>query len=40
MAVGVIHGDEGVGDIPGVRGGSGGLEVLHNRDSIDTRTQT
>ena len=28
MTVWVIRGDEGVGDIPGVLGGSGGLEVL------------
>ena len=31
VAVWVIRGDEGVGDIPGVRGGSGGvLEILRN----------
>ena len=31
VAVRVIRGDEGVGDIPGVLGGSGGvLEVLRN----------
>ena len=31
MAVRVIRGDEGVGDVPGVRGGSGEpLEVLRN----------
>ena len=31
VAVRVIRGDEGVGDIPGVRGGSGeSLEVLRN----------
>ena len=41
MAVWVIHGDEGVGDFPGVRGvQGGGLQVLRNRHSIDTRTQT
>ena len=40
MGVRVIHGDEGVGDIPGVRGDSGESEVLHNIDLIDTRTQT
>ena len=40
MTVGVIRGDKGVGDIPGVRGGSGGLQVQCNKDSIDTRTQT
>ena len=31
--------DEGVGDIPGIQGDSGGLQVLHNKHSIDTRTQ-
>ena len=32
MAVWVIRGDEGVGDFPGVRGGSGGgLKIVHNR---------
>ena len=32
MAIWVIRGDEGVGDIPGVRGGSrGGLKIVHNR---------
>ena len=31
MAVRVIRGDEGVGDIPGVQGGSGeSLEILRN----------
>ena len=31
MAIGVIRGDEGVGEIPGVRGGFRGvLEVLRN----------
>ena len=40
MTIWVIRVGEGVGDIPGVRGGSGGLQVLRNRDSIDTRTQT
>ena len=40
MTIRVIHGDEGVGDIPGVRGGSGGLQVLRNKNLIDTRTQT
>ena len=31
MAVRVIRGDEGVGDIPGVRGGSGGgLKIMRN----------
>ena len=32
--------DEGMGDIPGIQGDSGGLQVLCNKDSIDTRTQT
>ena len=40
VGVRVIRGDEGVGDISGVQGGSGGLKVLHNMNSIDTRTQT
>ena len=32
MAIRVIRGDEGVGDIPGVQGGSrGGLKIVHNR---------
>ena len=32
VAVRVIRGDEGVGDIPGVQGGSrGGLKIVHNR---------
>ena len=31
MAVWVICGDGGVGDIPGIRGGSrGGLKIMHN----------
>ena len=30
MAVWVIRGDEGVGDIPGVRGVQGSLQVLRN----------
>ena len=35
MAVLVIRGDGGVGDIPGVRGGSGvGLKVVHNRTQL------
>ena len=41
MAIWVIRGDEGVGDIPGVLGGSG--EVCRGSaqcSSIDTRTQT
>ena len=40
MAVWVIRGDEGMGDIPGVRGVQGSLQVLCNEYSIDTRTQT
>ena len=41
VAVQVIRGDKGMGDIPGVRGGfKGGLQVLRNGDSIVTRTQT
>ena len=41
VTVWVIHGDGGVGDIPGIRGGSGGVrKVLHNSYLIDTRTQT
>ena len=35
MAVRVIRGDEGVGDIPGVLGGSrGGLRIAHNRTRL------
>ena len=40
VAVGIIRGDEGVGDFPGVRGVQGDLQVLRNLDLIDTRTQT
>ena len=40
MTVWVIRGDKGMGDVPGVRGGSGGLQVLCNKYLIDTRTQT
>ena len=40
MAVWMIRGDEGVGDIPGVRGGSGESPRFHVISSIDTRTQT
>ena len=40
MAVWVIHGDEGVGAIPGVRGGSGESVCSVLSNSIDTRTQT
>ena len=31
MTIWVIHGDEGMGDIPGVRGVSEGLQVLRNK---------
>ena len=35
MAVRVIRGDEGVGDIPGVQGGSGGgLKIVHKRTRL------
>ena len=35
MTVRVIRGDEGVGDIPGIRGGSGGgLKIVHNRTRL------
>ena len=30
MAIGMIRDDEGVGDIPGVQGVQGGLQVLRN----------
>ena len=40
MTIRVIRGDEGVGDIPGVRGGSGGSVGSVQYSSIDTRTQT
>ena len=40
MAVRVIRGDEGMGDIPGVRGDSRGSVGSAQRNSIDTRTQT
>ena len=40
MAIRVIRGDEGVGDIPGVRGGSGESLRFCAISSIDTRTQT
>ena len=40
MGIRVIHGVEGMGAIPGIQGGSGGLQVLRNRHLIDTRTQT
>ena len=35
MAVWVIGGDGGVGDIPGIRGGSrGGLKIVHNTTQL------
>ena len=40
MAIRMIRGDEGVGDIPGVRGVSGGSVGSAQLSSIDTRTQT
>ena len=40
MTIRVIRGDEGVGDIPGVRGGSGEPVGSAQCSSIDTRTQT
>ena len=40
MTIRVIRGDEGVGDIPGVRGGSGESAGSALNSSIDTRTQT
>ena len=40
MRVRVIRDDEGVGDIPGVRGGSGEPAGSVQYNSIDTRTQT
>ena len=40
VAIRVIRGDEGVGDFPGVRGGSGEPVGSAQYSSIDTRTQT
>ena len=40
MALRVIRGDEGVGDIPGVQGGLGESVVSAQYNLIDTRTQT
>ena len=40
MTVWVIHGDEGVGDIPGILGVQGVCRFCATIDSIDTRTQT
>ena len=40
MTIRMICGDEGMGDIPGVRGGSGESVGSAQSNSIDTRTQT
>ena len=40
MAIRMLRGDEGVGDIPGVRGDSGESVGSAQYSSIDTRTQT
>ena len=40
MTVWVIHGDEGVGDIPGIQGDSGESVCSVQCNLIDTRTQT
>ena len=40
MTIRVIRGDEGVGDIPGVQGGSGEPVGSAQYSLIDTRTQT
>ena len=40
VTIWVIRGDEGVGDIPGVRGDSGEPAGSAQYSSIDTRTQT
>ena len=40
MAIQVIRGDEGVGDFPGIQGGSGEPVGSVQYSSIDTRTQT
>ena len=40
VTIRMIRGDEGVGDFPGVRGGSGEPVCSAQYDSIDTRTQT
>ena len=40
VTIRVICGDEGVGDIPGVQGGSGEPVGSVQYSSIDTRTQT
>ena len=40
VTIRVIRGDEGVGDIPGILGGSGEPVGSAQYSSIDTRTQT
>ena len=40
MTIWVIRGDEGMGDIPGVRGVQGVCRFCATIGSIDTRTQT
>ena len=40
MTIRMIRGDEGVGDIPGIRGVSGEPAGSAQYSSIDTRTQT
>ena len=40
MTIWVICVGEGMGDIPGVQGVLGGLQILRNFNLIDTRTQT
>ena len=40
VTIRVIRGDEGVGDIPGIQGGSGEPAGSAQYSSIDTRTQT
>ena len=40
MTIWMIHDDEGVGDIPGIRGVQGVCRFCATVDSIDTRTQT
>ena len=40
VAIWVIHGDEGIGDILGVRGVQGVCRFCATVDLIDTRTQT
>ena len=40
MTVQVIRGDEGMGDVPGIQGGSGESVSSAQYNLIDTRTQT